>query len=84
MGNDDKKSKKSKSNKVTIEETYQKLTQHEHILKEPDMWIGSVHKDKIEMRVLDETTNKVVPREIEFTPGFYKIFDEIIVKNFDR
>uniref|UniRef100_A0A6C0ABU5 DNA topoisomerase (ATP-hydrolyzing) n=1 Tax=viral metagenome TaxID=1070528 RepID=A0A6C0ABU5_9ZZZZ len=84
MGNDDKKSKKSKSNKVTIEETYQKLTQHEHILKEPDMWIGSVHKDKIEMRVLDETTNKVVPREIEFTPGFYKIFDEIIVNALDH
>jgi DNA topoisomerase-2 len=30
--------------KKTVEETYQKLEQREHILQRPDMYVGSVQK----------------------------------------
>jgi len=31
------------------------------------------------MYVLDTETKKIVEKEVTFTPGFYKIFDEIVV-----
>lgn len=73
----------SKSTK-TIEEIYQKKTPIEHILTRPDTYIGDVTKQKELMWVYDEETNLIVEREIEYVPGLYKIFDEIIVNAGDR
>jgi len=36
------------------------------------------------MFVLDKKTNKIVEKEITFTPGLYKIFDEIVVNAADN
>ena len=60
----------------TIEERYQKKTQLEHILLRPDTYIGAVEKDQKTMFVVDPATKRLVKREITFTPGLYKIFDE--------
>ena len=60
----------------TIEERYQKKTQLEHILLRPDTYIGSVEPDQKSMFVFDPTSKRLVKREITFTPGLYKIFDE--------
>ncbi|XP_011621441.1 DNA topoisomerase 2 isoform X2 [Amborella trichopoda] len=66
----------------TIEETYQKKTQLEHILLRPDTYIGSVEKHTQNLWVYEE--NKMVHRSISYVPGLYKIFDEILVNAADN
>ena len=65
-----------KKGKKTVEEIYQKKTQLEHILLRPDTYIGSVERLTEVKFVLDEQTDRIVSREITFTPGLFKIFDE--------
>ncbi|CAA0812751.1 DNA topoisomerase 2 [Striga hermonthica] len=66
----------------TIEETYQKRTQHHHILLRPDTYIGSVVKSKQSLWVFEG--GKMVNRDIAYVPGLYKIFDEILVNAADN
>ena len=68
--------------KKTVEETYQKKSQLEHILLRPDTYIGSVEPHTQRMFVLDG--EEIVEREITYTPGLYKIFDEIVVNAADN
>jgi DNA topoisomerase-2 len=70
--------------KKTIEETYTMLTQHEHILKRPDTYIGNVNKQISLEWVFDEQTSKIVKKNISYTPGFLKIVDEIITNAIDH
>jgi len=70
--------------KKSIGETYQKKTQLEHILDIPDTYIGSVEEDKYEIYVYDEATNRMIFKNINFIPGLFKIYDEIIVNAFDQ
>ena len=73
----------SKSKKSATE-TYQKLTQLEHIIKRPDTYIGSVEKTDQQMWVYNKTTLLMEYRQVTFVPGFYKIFDEILVNAADN
>eukprot|EP00894_Picocystis_sp_ML_P000600 jgi/Pico_ML_1/51117/g2201.t2 len=66
----------------TVEETYQKKTQLEHILLRPDTYIGSVEKVQQTLWVFDGT--KMVQKEVGYVPGLYKIFDEILVNAADN
>mmetsp|Transcript_13500 Transcript_13500/g.29330 ORF Transcript_13500/g.29330 Transcript_13500/m.29330 type:complete len:1434 (+) Transcript_13500:96-4397(+) len=76
--------KKSAKSKKTIEETYQKKTQLEHILLRPDTYIGSVESVTQPMWVLNAETQRIQQKEMTFTPGLYKIFDEIVVNAADN
>ena len=78
-----KKAPKASKGK-TIEETYTKKTQLEHILLRPDTYIGSVEKQVQLMWVLDAETKQIVNRNCSHVPGLYKIFDEIIVNAADN
>ncbi|CDW56276.1 DNA topoisomerase 2 [Trichuris trichiura] len=69
---------------ATIEETYQKKTQLEHVLIRPDTYIGSVELHREIMWVVDSNLDKMVQREITYVPGLYKIFDEILVNAADN
>ena len=70
--------------KKTIEEVYKKKNQLEHILDLPDTYIGSIEKTEIETWIYNETDNKMNFRNIYYVPGFYKIFDEILVNALDQ
>lgn len=75
------------SNKKTsksIEETYQKKSQLEHILDLPDTYIGSIESTQIETWTLDENDEKMEFKNIQYIPGLYKIFDEILVNAIDQ
>ena len=58
---------------------YQRKTDKQHILDNPDTYIGSIENVDANMWVYDDTTNTVVLRDIEYIPGLYKLFDECIV-----
>ncbi|KAL7804633.1 type II DNA topoisomerase [Trichoderma aethiopicum] len=75
---------KAASKKKTATETYQKLTQLEHIIKRPDTYIGSVEKTDQQMWVFNKETKLMEYRNITYVPGFYKIFDEILVNAADN
>lgn len=70
--------------KKTIEETYQKLTQLEHILKRPGMYIGSTRRTVEELWVFDNVQKRMVKKMVEYTPGFLKIFDEVLTNALDH
>ncbi|KAI8808556.1 DNA topoisomerase [Cladochytrium replicatum] len=60
----------------TVEETYQRKTQLEHILLRPDAYIGSIEPTE-ELRWVWEH-GRMVQRTVRYVPGLYKIFDEIL------
>ena len=70
--------------KLDIEKTYQKKSQLEHILLRPDTYIGSVQLLTEKMWVYDEATEQIINKEISFSPGLYKIFDEVLVNAADN
>jgi DNA topoisomerase-2 len=72
------------NNGKTIEQRYQKKTQHEHILLRPDTYVGSLEKTLQWFWVLNPSENQFLFTELEFVPALYKIFDEIIVNAADN
>jgi DNA topoisomerase-2 len=62
---------------------YQKKTDKEHILDNPDTYTGSMEQVSTELHVL-ESDSKVVSKEIHYIPGLYKLFDEAIVNCHDH
>ena len=66
----------------SVEDIYQKKTQLEHILLRPDTYIGSTEKQQQKMWV--HTEAGLVQSDIEYVPGLYKIFDEILVNAADN
>lgn len=72
--------------KKTIEETYKKLTQREHVLHRSGMYIGSTDKQIEELWIAKEVKGeiKMEKQMVEYTPGFMKIFDEILTNATDH
>jgi DNA topoisomerase-2 len=63
------------SKNKTIEQTYQKKTQLEHVLHRPGMYIGDIDRISSERWIYD--SDRMTKRSISYSPGLYKIFDEI-------
>lgn len=70
--------------KKTTEETYQKLTHLQHIIKRPDTYIGSVEMSESQMWTFNKEAKQMELRKIHYVPGLYKIFDEILVNAADN
>lgn len=68
----------------TVEQIYQKKSQHEHILTRPDMYIGTIEPITEDIWVFDEADNIMKQRKCTWIPGLYKIFDEILVNAADN
>jgi DNA topoisomerase-2 len=67
-----------------IEKIYQKKSQLEHILLRPDAYIGSDEMQKDKLWVFNIEEQKLEFREVNYVPGLYKIFDEILVNAADN
>lgn len=70
--------------KKTVEQTFTKLTQLEHILLRPDTYVGSAERVQQAVWVWDDASGHMVHKEITYAPGLYKIFDEILVNAADH
>ena len=75
---------KKKDKRLSVERIYQKKTQLEHILLRPDTYIGSVQPVTEKMWIFDKATEKIINKEITYTPGLFKIYDEILVNAADH
>lgn len=58
---------------------YKRLSHRDHILELPDTYIGSVETHEEHRWVYDTESKKMAHRKVNFNPGFYKLFDEIVV-----
>ena len=68
----------------SVEETFVKKTQLEHIIDIPDTYIGSIEKTDIDTWVFDEIEDKMIYKNIKYIPGLFKIFDEVLVNAIDQ
>ncbi|KAI8281746.1 DNA topoisomerase 2 [Colletotrichum sp. SAR11_57] len=84
MLDDDEPAASAPKSKKNATDTYQKLTQLEHIIKRPDTYIGSVEPTEQPMWVFNKETKLMEYRKVTFVPGLYKIFDEILVNAADN
>ena len=54
----------------------------EYVLLRPNIYIGSIAKNKVETYLLNK--NKFIKEYIEYTPALIKLFDEIIINSVDE
>lgn len=74
----------ARKQKKSVEETFSKLSQLEHILLRPDTYIGSAERVEQTVWVWDDETGAMVNKQVVYPPGLYKIFDEILVNAADH
>ena len=58
---------------------YQKKTDKQHVLDNPDTYTGSMTVTEYDTYVYDDTKDIVASKQINIIPGLYKLFDEGIV-----
>ncbi len=62
---------------VNLANKYQQKTDKQHILDNPDTYIGSVEEIDSEQWIIEG--NRIVEKNIRYIPGLFKLFDEGIV-----
>lgn len=68
----------------TNEQKYKKLSDIDHVLLRPGMYIGSVVSKESETFVFNGDTGKFELATLTYNPGFLKLFDEIISNSVDE
>ena len=64
---------------VDLAKKYQKKSDKQHVLDNPDTYIGSIEHISSEVFIYDELDKKIKEKTIDYIPGLYKLFDEGIV-----
>jgi DNA topoisomerase-2 len=57
----------------------QQKTDKQHILDNPDTYIGSVENVDANMWIMNDACDKIIEKNINYIPGLFKLFDEGIV-----
>jgi DNA gyrase/topoisomerase IV subunit B len=68
----------------TLDLQYQKKQHIDHIYDLPDTYTGSIEMTDQNMYVLNAEKNAMILENIKYVPGFFKIFDEILVNALDH
>jgi DNA topoisomerase-2 len=69
---------------TSLSQKYQQKTDKQHILDNPDTYIGSVEKVDAQLWIFNDDSQSIVLKDIEYVPGLYKLFDEGIVNARDH
>jgi DNA topoisomerase-2 len=67
----------------SIEEKYRKLSDIDHCLERPGMYVGSIKPREEEVHLLG-ADDKFELRKVTYNPAFLKIFDEIVSNSIDE
>jgi DNA topoisomerase-2 len=67
----------------SLEKKYRKLTDVEHVLARPGMYVGSIKPHESDVYVLNDQ-GKFQKTKTTYNPAFLKIFDEIISNSIDE
>lgn len=63
---------------------YEKLTQQEHVLKRPEMYIGNMHPSEVSTFIYDEEKKKIVQKDITVVDGLVRVFIEPLSNAIDN
>jgi len=64
---------------TNLAKQYQKKSDKEHVLDNPDTYIGSKERVEENLWIFNESTSLFEHKQIHYIPGLYKLFDEGIV-----
>lgn len=67
-----------------LEDKYTQLSERQHILQRPGMWVGSVKPEMSQVFLYSADDAKMVLKEIQYTPALLKIIDEVITNSCDE
>ena len=67
-----------------IEEKYKEMSEREHILARPGMWVGSVKPEEKDLFIYNIDTAKMQNKTIEYIPAMLKVVDEVISNSCDE
>ena len=70
--------------KKTIEQKYTALSELEHILHRPTMYIGSIKEEETSLLIYNENENKMMMKYLTYSPAMLKLFDEILSNSCDE
>jgi len=70
------------NNSDFLKKKYQKKSDKQHVLDNPDTYIGSIENIANDSYIYEN--NKIIQKNIEYIPGLYKLFDEAIVNARDH
>ena len=67
-----------------IEEKYQELSEIQHILQRPSMWVGSTKMEEKDMFIYNGKTGKFEMKIVNYIPAMLKVVDEVISNSCDE
>jgi len=67
-----------------VEEKYKELSEREHVLLRPGMWVGSIKDEERQSFVYDDNQGKMTMADITYAPAMLKLFDEVISNSCDE
>lgn len=65
-----------------IEDKFEKMDEVTHVLRRPDMYIGSIINRTDDLYLVEN--EKIIKKEVTYNPGLYKMFDEILSNSVDE
>ena len=67
-----------------VEEKYKELSEKEHILHRPNMWIGSIKYEDTQQFIYDVNEAKMKVADVSYIPAMLKLVDEVISNSCDE
>ena len=67
------------ANDTILANKYQQKTDKQHILDNPDTYIGSVEEVDSNLWIMNDDGTRIIEKNIKYIPGLFKLFDEGIV-----
>lgn len=67
-----------------IEEKYKELSEVEHILQRPGMWVGSTKEEERSFYIYNPDTSKMEQKDLVYVPAMLKVVDEVISNSCDE
>ena len=67
-----------------IEEKYQELSEIQHILNRPGMWVGSIKSEEKDAFMYNAKTGKFEMKIVNYIPAMLKVVDEVISNSCDE
>ena len=67
-----------------IEEKYQELSEVQHILNRPGMWVGSTKSEEKDAFIYNEKNGKFEMKVVNYIPAMLKVVDEVISNSCDE
>lgn len=68
----------------TIEQKYKELTETEHVLTRPNMYVGSIKPELSTMFVFDYKEQVMIQKEVKYVPAILKLIDEVVSNSCDE